>query len=82
MRQPWVCESCGLSGAVTLPEHADVWTGVRAIEYQHDRVAAKYAPSCHFKAAKVRVHNPAEMDEFAWNRLVAEIEKRVKTEAS
>lgn len=78
MKQPWVCESCGLSGVVELPSRADVWTGVVAIEEQHDRLAGKFAPGCRFKAASVRVHNPDAMDEFAWNRFVAEIEKRFK----
>ena len=80
MKQPWVCESCGLSGTVELSDHCDVWTGVNALEAHHDKLAAKYAPSCRFKAAKVRVHNPAEMTEFEWNRFVAEIEKRAKVE--
>jgi hypothetical protein len=78
-KQWWVCEGCGLSGATEYDPNAGVFTVVHRIRDHHERLASSFAPTCHFDIDQTRVHNPELMDEFAWNRLVAEIER--KTEA-
>ena len=74
-RQEWVCESCGLSGAVNHEENADAVSVAYLIADHHDRLAKKYSPDCRFDLRKVKVRNPHLMDEYEWNRLVASIEK-------
>jgi hypothetical protein len=87
-KQEWVCEGCGLNGTATYdPERGDVLSVVRAIQDQHETLASKYAPLCHFDLARVRVRNDAMMNVYIWNQLVAKIEKgcgrtRTKTKAS
>jgi hypothetical protein len=75
-KQEWVCEGCGLSGAVTYADPAgDVFAVFRLVRDHHESLASKYAPLCHFDVDQVRVRNNAVMDVYAWNRLVAKIEK-------
>jgi hypothetical protein len=74
-RQEWVCEGCGLSGT-TEYEVKDVLSVFRALRDHHERLASKYAPLCHFDPDQVRVRNPEMIDEYAWNRLVGEIERK------
>lgn len=75
-KQEWVCEGCGLHGAATYDaERGDVLSVFRAIRDQHETLAAKYAPLCHFDVGRVRVRNDALMTEYAWSRLVNKIEK-------
>jgi hypothetical protein len=74
MKQEWVCEGCGLSGAVDYePTNGDVFSVVHAIEDHHNRLAERHASHCRFDVHKVRVRNPSLMDEFAWNRFVASV---------
>ena len=75
-KQEWVCGGCGLSGTATYdPERGDVLSVLRAIRDQHETLASKYAPLCHFDVDRVRVRNDAEMDVYKWNRLVRKIEE-------
>ncbi len=74
-KQHWVCEVCGISGAVEHGDDAGVMEVINALENQHDRLAKLYAPHCRFDIHKVRVHNPELMDQYAWNRSVAEIQQ-------
>jgi hypothetical protein len=75
-KQEWVCEGCGLHGTVTYDsERGDVLSVLRALRDHHETLASKYAPLCHFDVDRVRVRNDALMDVYAWNRLVAKIEK-------
>lgn len=75
-KQEWVCEGCGLNGKVEYRPHDGVFAVVRAIRDHHETLAAKYAPLCHFDVDQTRVRNSDLMDEFEWNRLVAEIERK------
>jgi hypothetical protein len=74
-KQEWVCEGCGLSGVADYESGDGVFSVVRAIREHHETLASKYAPTCHFDIDQVRVRNPELMDEYAWNRRVAEIRK-------
>ncbi len=74
-KQEWVCEGCGLSGTVTYDPGDGVFSVVRAIRDHHETLASKFAPLCHFDMDQTRVRNDAAMDVYAWNRLVAKIEK-------
>jgi len=74
VKQEWVCEVCGLNGAVQYREDAGVFEVVYAIEDHHNRLAAQYAPHCHFDVHKVRVKGE-DVDEYEWNRLVASLER-------
>lgn len=67
---------CGLSGVVEHEEHADVLTVVRAIENHHDRLAHNLAPHCRFDLGRIRVRNPELMDIYAWNRMVASLDRK------
>jgi len=76
-RQEWVCEGCGLSGTVTYDSGCgDVFSVIRAIRDHHETLASKYALLCHFDMDQTSVRNDDLMDVYAWNRLIAEIEKR------
>lgn len=80
-KQEWVCEGCGLNGTVEYdPLRGDVLSVVRELRKHHETLASKYAPSCHFDFLQVRVHNPDMMDQYAWNRLVAEIERKTQAQ--
>jgi hypothetical protein len=79
-KQEWVCEVCGLSGAVEHEEQADAVAVVYLIADHHDSLATRHVPAkailpCRFDLRKVRVRNDALMDVYEWNRLVASIEK-------
>jgi hypothetical protein len=74
--QEWVCEGCGLSGKVKYKSQDGVFAVVNEIRAHHERLASKYAPLCHFDIDQTRVRNPELMDVYAWNRTVAEIEKK------
>jgi hypothetical protein len=78
MKQEWVCEDCGLNGVVEYRPHEGVFAVVHAIRDQHETLAAKYAPLCHFDIDRTRVRNSKTMDEFGWNRLVAQIERKTE----
>ena len=77
MKQNWLCEDCGMSGVVTVPDHADVMSVVHEIRKHHDRLAAEHAPNCIFNTRVVRVKTDDE-DIYAWNRRVAEAEKTAR----
>jgi hypothetical protein len=74
-KQEWVCEGCGLSGTVTFTPSTDVLSVMRLLRDHHETLASKYAPLCHYDMDRMRVRNDAVMDVYAWNRLVAKIEK-------
>lgn len=75
MKQEWVCEVCGLSGAAEYQTSDGVFAVVHSIENHHDRLAKLQAPHCHFDVHKVRVRNPELMDIYAWNRMVSSIQE-------
>jgi hypothetical protein len=75
-KQEWVCEVCGLSGAIEHTENADVMSIVHQLEDHHDRLASKLAPHCRFNVHKVRIRNSELMDIYEWNRLVASLERK------
>lgn len=76
MKQHWVCEDCGLGGAIDHKENADVIAIVHALRDHHETLASKYAPTCHFNIDRVRVRNDALTNEYEWNRFVAGIEQK------
>jgi hypothetical protein len=41
--QPWLCDRCGESGTVEMPEHADAWDGYQRILGAHRETS----PVCH-----------------------------------
>lgn len=73
--QRWACEVCGLSGTVHYRAADGVFSIVHAIEDHHERLAHEFAPHCKFDVHRVRVHNPELMDEYAWNRFVATLQR-------
>lgn len=77
LKQEWVCEVCGISGATEFVQNADLFSVIYAIENHHDRLAQELAPHCRFDIHKVRVRNPELMDIYAWNRLVASLKRPI-----
>ena len=75
-KQEWVCEGCGLSGKTEYEPETGAFAVVHAIRDHHETLASKYAPLCHFDVDQVRVRNSQLTDEYAWNRLVAEIGRK------
>jgi len=74
MKQQWMCEVCGLSGAIEYSDGAGVMEVVHALESHHDRLASEHAPYCRFDTHRVRVKSD-DMDIYEWNRLVARHEQ-------
>ncbi|MGA2426716.1 MAG: hypothetical protein ABSG07_22170 [Terriglobales bacterium] len=75
-KQEWVCEGCGLSGSTEYKSSDGAFAVVHAIRDHHERLASQYAPTCHFDIDQTRVLNPELMDQYAWNRFVAEISRK------